>query len=74
MGIISKNRILIDSLLGNKLYNKYECVHFVSKGSQVEVSKLLCISVLGGCFNLANSADADKMQHYAAFHLGLPCL
>ena len=23
---------------------------------------------------LANSADPDKMQHYAAFHLGLHCL
>ena len=24
--------------------------------------------------NLANSADPDHMQHYAAFHLGLHCL
>ena len=23
---------------------------------------------------LANSADSDEMQHYAAFHLGLHCL
>ena len=23
---------------------------------------------------LADSADPDEMQHYAAFHLGLPCL
>ena len=23
---------------------------------------------------LANSADPDEMQHYAAFHLGLTCL
>ena len=23
---------------------------------------------------LANSVDADEMQHYAAFHLGLHCL
>ena len=23
---------------------------------------------------LANSADPDEMQHYAAFHLGLHCL
>ena len=23
---------------------------------------------------LANSADPDEMQHYAAFHLGLYCL
>ena len=25
-------------------------------------------------FNLANSEDADEIQHYAAFHLGLHCL
>ena len=31
------------------------------KGSQVEISLLI----------LANSADPDEMQHYAAFHLGL---
>ena len=24
--------------------------------------------------NLANSAEPDEMQHYAAFHLGLHCL
>ena len=39
-------------------------------GSQVEFTKLWCISVL----ILANSADPDDMQHYAAFHLGLRCL
>ena len=47
------------------------------KGSPVEFSKL-CVSVTEGCFNLflklANSADPDEMQHYAAFHLGLRCL
>ena len=26
------------------------------------------------CFILANSADPDEMQHYAAFHLGFQCL
>ena len=35
--------------------------------------RFYCISVLEGCF-LANSADSDEMQHYAAFHLGLHCL
>ena len=25
-------------------------------------------------FVLANSADTDKMMHYAVFHLGLHCL
>ena len=25
-------------------------------------------------FAIANSADTDEMQHYAAFHLGLNCL
>ena len=47
------------------------------RGSPVEFSKL-CVSVTKGCFNLflklANSADPDEMQHYAAFHLGLSCL
>ena len=31
------------------------------KGSQVDVSKLLCTFVPEGCFNLANSADPDEM-------------
>ena len=48
-------------------------VHF--KGRQVEFSELWCIYVPKDCFNiLANSADTDKMQLYAAFHLGLHCL
>ena len=37
------------------------------KGSQVDASKLWCISVPEDCFNLANSADA-------AFHLTFHCL
>ena len=44
------------------------------KGSQVELSKLGCISVHENYLFLANSADPDEMQHYAAFHLGLHCL
>ena len=44
------------------------------KGSQIEFSKLSSISVPEGCFNLANSADPDEMQHNAAFHQGLHCL
>ena len=46
------------------------------KGAQVEFSKLrcTCFSVPEGCLNLANSADSDEMQQYAAFHLGLHCL
>ena len=43
------------------------------KGSQVEVSKLWCISVPEGCKNLLNSADPDEMQHHAvcqSTHLG----
>ena len=44
------------------------------KGSQVEFSKLLCISAPEIVLILANSAEPDEMQHYAAFHLGLHCL
>ena len=44
------------------------------KGSQIEFSKLECFSVPECCFNLANSADPDEMQHCAAFHQGLHCL
>ena len=44
------------------------------KGSQVKVTKLCCISISEHCLNIANSADPDKMQHYAAFHMGLHCL
>ena len=44
------------------------------KGSQVKVPKLWCISVPEGFLILANSADPDEMQHYAAFHQSLHCL
>ena len=47
-------------------------VHF--KGSQVEFSKLCCIFVPEGCFNVSKQNRPDEMQHYAAFHLGLHCL
>ena len=35
---------------------------------------LLFVSVPEGCLILANSANPDEMQHYAAFHLGLHSL
>ena len=38
-------------------------------GSQVVFSIMLKVVLI-----LANSADPDEMQHYAAFHLGLHCL
>ena len=41
---------------------------------QVKFSKLGCISVPEGFLILANSADSDEIQHYAAFHLVLHCL
>ena len=47
------------------------------KVSQVEFSNLHMYYVLlslKDVLNLANSADPDEMQHYAAFHLGLHCL
>ena len=43
-------------------------------GSQVKVSKLSVFLSLKVILILANSADPDGMQHYAAFHLGLHCL
>ena len=39
------------------------------KGLQVEFSYDVFLS-LNIVLNLANSADPDEMQHYAAFHLG----
>ena len=46
------------------------------KGSQVDFSKLhvWCIFVPEGCFNLSKQCRPDKMQHYAAFHLGFHCM
>ena len=44
------------------------------KGSRIEFSKSLNISIPEDFLILANSADPDEMQHYAAFHLGLHCL
>ena len=35
---------------------------------------MVIISVPEGVLILANSADPNEMQHYAAFHLGLHCL
>ena len=43
------------------------------KGLHVVISKLRCIS-MKFFYILANSADPDEMQHYAAFHQGLHCL
>ena len=39
------------------------------KGSQVEFSKLCCISETNpeGCFNLRKCADSDEMQHFIVF-------
>ena len=45
-----------------------------AKGSEVDFSKLWCISVPVVCFNRANSEDPDEMQLYAAFHLSFHCL
>ena len=44
------------------------------KGSQVEFLNCLVFLSLKAVLILANSADPDEMQHYAAFHLGLHCL
>ena len=44
------------------------------KGSQVKFSKCDVFLSVRVVLILANSADPDQMQHYAAFHLGLHCL
>ena len=41
--------------------------------SKVIISKNITFLSLKIYFVLANSADPDKMPHYAAFHLGLHC-
>ena len=44
------------------------------EGSQVIISKNILFLSLKIYFVKANSADPDKMPHYATFHLGLHCL
>ena len=44
------------------------------KGSHVKVSRLWCFLSLKVVLILTNSEYPDKMQHCAAFHLGLHCL
>ena len=44
------------------------------KGSQIKFSELWSFLSLKIVLILANSADPNEMQHYAAFHLGLHCL
>ena len=44
------------------------------KGLQVEFVNYDVVLSLKVVLILANSADPDEMQHYAAFHLGLYCL
>ena len=44
------------------------------KGSVENFLKYIFFLSLRVVLILANSADPDKMQHYAAFHLALHCL
>ena len=44
------------------------------KGSQVEILNYEVFQFFKIILTLANSANPDKMQHYAAFHLGIYCL
>ena len=44
------------------------------KGLQVEFLNYDAFLSLKVVLILANSADPDEMQHYAAFHLGPHCL
>ena len=57
-------------------YNKYGTAHYDFKWSQVEISKLRCISVPDSKVVVikTNNEGPDEMQHYAAFHLGIHCL
>ena len=44
------------------------------RGLQVGISNYNVVLSLKVVFILANNADPDEMQPYAAFHLGLHCL
>ena len=44
------------------------------KGAQVKILNYDVFLSLKVVLILANSADPDEMQQYAAFHLGLHCL
>ena len=50
-------------------------VHCIYLGvSGYNFKKILYSFFLKIFFTFTNSVDPDKMQHYAAFHLGLHCL
>ena len=54
-----------------------DCPFCIFKGTQVKVSKInydVFLSLKVVLILIANSADPDELQHYAAFHLGLHCL
>ena len=59
-----------DGISQTYCYNKHGIVHFVFEG----VTELNMIMSLKIIFILANSADPDEIQPYAAFHPGLHCL
>ena len=42
--------------------------------TQVIIFKNIVFFCLKIFFTFTNSVDPDEMQHFAAFHLGLPCL
>ena len=46
---------------------------YISRGVRLYFVKnvLFCLKIF---FTFTNSVDPDKMQHYAAIHLGLHCL
>ena len=47
---------------------------YILRGHRLYFLKKLYFFIMKIDSVLANSADPDKMQHYAAFHLGLYCL
>ena len=55
--------------------NKPGIVHCTYLGvSGYNFQKIIVFFCLKICFTFTNSVDLDKMQHNAAFHLGLHCL
>ena len=49
-------------------------IYYIIQGFQVIIFKNILLFCLKIFFVFTNSVDADEMQNYAAFHLGLHCL
>ena len=49
-------------------------IHYISEGSHIRISKVICTSVPEECVSKGNSVNPDDLPHYVAFHLSLHCL